>query len=341
MGVNSLAVSSAVSHTWPTAAVRWPAIDTLKAVGIIIVPMIHTFNALGLPPTPARKVFALVTLFAVPGFFFAAGFLANRPGVSWTFAQLKSRLLRIVLPYLVASLFGLVFYQRSGVLTLRLGDVLFTLATGSAVGIYYFVPMLLGIIALTPLLPRHVGGAALVWSCFALLGWLAYVGYLRPASWFWAFRNPLQWWGFYLAGWTIAAALREKPALVKKNLRRAGFVICAVIALTDVVCAQFVKPAWVSFTLGTLRYSYIYAAIGMTALCPLSTNPPRFFLWLSGATYPIYLYHIFFVEFFRRTWGLGDVFRQAEAFVFSLAASVLLVGLARKVLGERARTWIG
>ncbi len=323
------------------AALRVPAIDALKAVAIVVIPMIHTFSYPQAPPHPVRQAFRFVSRFAVPAFFFASGFLANRPDAPWTVEYLRSRLRRLLVPYFVASFVAFCFYHTLAGRRLDPFNTLLALATGAASGVYYFVPLLLGTTLLSPLLPRGPRGAVALWAPFGIAGWLVEMGHLRLPTMYWEFRNPLRWWGYYFAGWAAAAIFFGKPELPTHKLRKAGFRACAAMAAGAFALAQVPAAPWAPFAAGTLQYVFIYAAIGVVALSPPASKPRPTFQWLSAATYPIYLYHIFFVELGRRWWGWSGFPSQFTTFAFALAGSVGLVALARTLFGHRARTWLG
>ena len=61
---------------------RFHEIDALKCVSILTVVYIHSISTSFCPANFLGKLFADITKFAVPGLFFAAGFLFNLSKVS-------------------------------------------------------------------------------------------------------------------------------------------------------------------------------------------------------------------------------------------------------------------
>ena len=84
-----------------------------------------------------------------------------------------------------------------------------------------------------------------------------------------------------------------------------------------------------------------YAWIAALVLLLRDTPAPAAVVWLSGATYPIYLYHRFFVESVLHVAPRVTLDWRYGAFVAALAGTVLLVVTARALLGARARLWVG
>lgn len=230
------------------------------------------------------------------------------------------------------------------------------LLCGSAFGIYYFVPILCGALVLGWVLSRCGRAALLVALGFFLLsGYLALSGHdpfadlLTPPAgrpFYWRFRSPLRWWGYFLSGWTLAAywprAAPGLPAPAPRQFwcnRNVGWALLGVSALTAWALA-LVSPsrpcAWRGASLSIITYSVI---AGFVLIRPTG-RAPSWAVTLSQLTYPIYLYHFFFVEAlglifqlvpFAMPWGLASLLK----FVAALAGSLGLAQLARAFLGIR------
>jgi hypothetical protein len=77
-------------------------IDVLKAVATLTVVWIHTAHGLARPTSVVIYLTTILSGFAVPGFFFAAGFLRWRPSPV-PVAAVRRWIMRLLSPYLVAS----------------------------------------------------------------------------------------------------------------------------------------------------------------------------------------------------------------------------------------------
>jgi peptidoglycan/LPS O-acetylase OafA/YrhL len=77
-------------------------------------------------------------------------------------------------------------------------------------------------------------------------------------------------------------------------------------------------------------------ALASTAIA----RAPRIVRWASDATYAIYLFHLFFVEEVLRRLppsGMRDI---AACGAGMLGPALIIFGM-RRLLGERARLWVG
>jgi surface polysaccharide O-acyltransferase-like enzyme len=317
------------------AAPRVDAIDFLKAAAIVTVIYIH---GVGDPFDLARLPWAAyLTSWAVPAFFFASGFLHQRD-LPLDAATRRRWTRRLLVPYAIASVLAIAV--RAGVRGESLGwrDALFMLTTGSAWGIYYFVPVLFGALLVTPLLarfPRAVLPLALVFWAAPLGVALGVDPVYHRLGLFWLLRSPLTWWGYFLAGWMVA---RHRAALAPGVRRAAGVAGLLLLAGVGSVCTV---PGVCRDVLGPTLYVANYGAIA--ALFVLGAELPalRVARFLADASYPVYLYHFFFTDPVRAHGGRLGGWTKPAAFAAGTAGALLVVGLGRALLGRRARDVIG
>jgi fucose 4-O-acetylase-like acetyltransferase len=256
-------------------------IDWLKAVAIVVVVWIHA-SQLGRPDDAVARILTRLSHFAVPAFFFVAGYTA-RGGE----AALGRRIERLVLPYLAASLI-IIAWARPPLL-----NAVLMLAGGWAFGIYYFVPMMV-VVAITlwlvgrlPL--RWRGAALLLLIAVSILGGfhldpLTYWIYPRNQL-FWMNRNPIRWIGFASAGCLMA---HLRPAPVPRAPR-----VAVVLALAAIMISAL--PELLSMPRGSVQYisakqAIIYSAT-LAIVVGAATDAPRVVRAISANTYPIYLWH--------------------------------------------------
>jgi peptidoglycan/LPS O-acetylase OafA/YrhL len=318
------------------AGPRHAWIDLLKAVGIISVVWIHAFCRLGEnPPLTAR--IAYLTRFAVPAFFFVAGFLqASSPRIGvMEFAS--RRLVRLVIPYLVASAAAFPVRQALEGSSLTVENVILGLFNGDALGIYYFVPLLVGVTSIGEAAFRFPALAWPLWGVFATLALLSETQLLSVGDLWWEIRNPLRWWGYFLAGWVMSEQRLRISELPARLRQLAGWWILGIAAVIVCYYVHFLPPVWSRQSVA-MQYVMIYAVLLGTALTAWDAPCRPFVRWLSEASYPIYLYHYFVIMVARAfVWGLPDTA------VFVVACGTTMIGVVgmRRTCGVRARLIIG
>ncbi|MBI4518406.1 MAG: acyltransferase [Deltaproteobacteria bacterium] len=332
---------------------RIPWIDALKAAAIVAVVWIHAFTIYGVTHPLGVRFLASLTVAAVPAFFFASGFLqySARPA-AW--AELRLRLWRLLPPYLLASALALAL--RAAVLphALTWREVWWAVCTGSAFGIYYFVPMLCGAIVLGWIMPRVGRLALLAWFVFLAGGWLslagrdAFVALMTRSDQlgYWQFRSPLHWWGYFLSGWMVARhGERWRGLIGRRAIPMGAGILSGAVALAAVEATLLARNSAGSALAASVRYAICYGSIAAVMLLFASTKSvPPGVVTLSRLTYPIYLYHLFFIDAARA--GLPPAVPAGAANLLKLAAGLLgplvLAMTVRAALGERsARTLIG
>jgi surface polysaccharide O-acyltransferase-like enzyme len=320
---------------------RWHAIDHLKAAAIVAVVVTHSG-----PDTVAPTGDALTwnltktwTVFQVPAFLFASGFLyARRSGGR---DVVLVRLVRVILPYLVAS--GVVqLVVASGARTP--GEVIQQVLTASSLGIYYYVSLICGCIVLSwPLARLSRSGVLVVWVAYAAYSVAAFVRpELRTArDWFWMIRDPLSLFafGFFLSGWAARCWLPELSSLRR---RAPAAVLTAAVCVTAfglALNAQLLPFSWGWFD----RAIYTHGVVALFALLLAGRPAGPCVRFLADTTLALYLYHLLFVlavrPFLAGAPALVAIGGQVCA---GLAGAVGFVWLARWLLGtERARRWLG
>jgi len=321
-------------------AARIAGLDFIKAACIVAVVLEHV-RLPGWAPSGIGLVDHLLGLswgyFHVPGFLFVSGYLyaerRDRVGPGW----LRARLARLLVPYLVAS--AAVFIVGSllwGGWTL--GDAGFALATGSALGIYYYV-FIATICVLVAWPLARVPDRFLLYVVLAIVvgSWLSRFAPPSRAV-FWLLRDPLNMFVAYFAvGWW-AARNGNLVARVAKQRWLAFALVVAGIGLW----ASLQPPGRVLPINAGARFVYSLAAIAGIALLVRGRRAPAWIVWLSQATYPIFLYHMLFIRIVRPQ--LAGVSQVGVAVAEGLAAALgagLVIGLGVWLGGERGRRVLG
>ncbi len=318
---------------------RLVAIDFLKAISSITVVAIHSFFLRENQRPKFLELLGAATRFAVPAFLFASGFLSSQRRTEDPFAFLGRRLIRLVIPYLVASLITIASGLGDGRPLSAMG-IFSQLALGSAWGPYYYVFVAVTLTLITPIILR-LPRAALV-TCLVAFTVGAYWAERYPLTlggFFWSMRHPLRWWGYYLAGVLSSGLL---PMLEKQPVKRRfttafGFSLLSVVLL---VLKMILIPFSSSAALAQL--ALIYATIVAIVAWGMILPKIQFVSWLSEVSYPIYLYHLFFVRsFVRPAHPWPSLAERGTAFVASVPLTLAFVWVARRLLGRRAKLLLG
>lgn len=211
----------------------FPSIDYIKALAIIAVVFTHA----GLDPwspshTSTDRLLCQGWVdFHVTSFILVAGFLAARSG-RMDARALGRRLVRILCPYLLASL----VVQATGVSAADgPGEILYELATGGSLGIYYFV-FLIFVFALLSWPMSRAGRNTLEVLLVVVCAYDAFATLLPswavlPSQEYWRIRNPISSYPYFLIGWVSFLNLHEIGAIhrVHKSSLRSGAVAAIVV----------------------------------------------------------------------------------------------------------------
>jgi peptidoglycan/LPS O-acetylase OafA/YrhL len=196
---------------------RLPALDYVKALAIAAVTVTHGSPFFDDPRfTDLDRFTTALTAFQIPAFLFVSGFLSDT-GTASGLALLRRRLFRIVPPYVVATL---VAWACGAWTFATLRRFVFVMVTGGAVGIYYYVPVLVLCTLLVPLWSR-LGTRTLIAITLVLFVY-AEAAWLRPGwrltdNFYWAMRDPFGrfYLGHFLLGIVAARAMAESRACAR------------------------------------------------------------------------------------------------------------------------------
>ena len=326
-------------------AERRVEIDALKAAGILTIVLIHSLRA---PWDPSVSTFEVwvghATRFGVPAFLCASGYLYARTSPV-ALATTLARLRRIVVPYLVASLCAQVF-RRWLELGEGPGNFWLDLLIGASFGPYYYVFVIAILVLVTPafarLSRRTIAGMTLV--LLAVQWGVDAAPWGIPLPIRWHIRSPLLWWAYFLLGWSVRLYARPLAYQLARHRRAlaVGFVASALLLTGASALEGFAPRLFVR----TAAWLDVYAILG--AIVVLShgvERSPPWLRFLSDATYAIYLFHLFFLLPVARLVppapdraALGAI---ALPWLAGLLGSLLLVVVARALLGRHSRNWVG
>jgi len=324
---------------------RYAHIDVLKGAGILLVVLLHSF-----PPAPeavndippslldphsfAHKVFGWLG-WVVPGFFACSGLLYAK---DMTLAAMNRRLIRLLPAYICASVTALVLLSLlRGPIPVQ--DWLSKLLFGNAVGVFYFVPMLVVFTVATPALGRL---PPRLLPCLLALAITLHVGHqVQELKQFqvtktvaWTSHNPIDWTGYFVLGWL-------SPLLPHASPQQGILILVAVWLLRSVM----LQIKWGRDPVASLICSIVwnYAVI----LCAPILLPPgrawalpfgRQLQWISANSYTIFLHHMFFAIVpsriaTHRESPLLYVTGGLTAWTFSMACTCGIALFAPRLLG--------
>ena len=325
---------------------RYLQVDLLKAVGILAVVLIHSLPAPWDPlSTPFDAWIGNVTRFAVPAFLMASGFLyATKEAVP---RQLSlRRLRRILVPYLLASLGAQAYRIATGGASIT-GSVIVDLLAGASFGPYYYVLQILLLVALTPLFARLCGAAPMAfhWLVAISIGmqfvfdqgwvWMIDVGFT------WYLRNPLVWWCYFLLGWLLRLHYAAIVDFVAS--RRLALVGAFALLLAGLLGWIALRPDEAEHR-GVIGLS-TYAICGLLFVLGAGRSTrSAALIFLSDASYAIYLFHLFLVlplTPLLRVPGEFSALGLVALWSAGVGGSLLFVSAMKRLLGARSRDWIG
>lgn len=320
-----------------TGTDRHAVIDWLRCAAIVAV-VCHHSGPSAMHSETERFIRSVLVMFDVPVFLFASGFLYFRPEPIGL-AEVGRRLERVLIPYLVAScgVWALDLHPQTGLV-----DMAFRLLTGGALGIYYYVFLIaISIPLIWPLSRMRRRHVLVLAACAHLYPMVAKVVPVLgiKLGMFGGLRNPLNYgWAYFLTGWVVAAWLPEIRRLRDEHRR-----LLWIVGLTGIALWFINGSRWLGVPILTNgRAVYSLSVVLVAALAVGGRAAPRAVLFVSQASYTIYLYHLFVVGPLRFVLGGWPWWITVPLFTsIGVAAPLALAWLARRVLGERARRWFG
>ena len=319
-------------------------IDALKVAGIVTIVLIHAMRSPWDTSVSAVEVWiGHATRFGVPAFLAASGYLyATRKPIP--IATTRGRLRRILLPYLVASLAAQVFrFWRD--MPPDTGAIWKDLLLAASFGPYYYVLVIALLVLATPLFARiPVRALVPVTLAFGAAQWVVDAAPFGHPALIWHLRNPLLWWAYFLAGWSVRLHRESLSRWVRaRGSALSGACVGAALCLTAASALEGSAPR---LFVRSAAWLDVYAILGAIAL--LSRHLRRSPAWLrrvSDATYAIYLFHLFFLlpvqELVPPPLGRVSLLAIGLPWLAGIAGSLALVVAARAVLGSRSRDWVG
>ncbi len=329
---------------------RREELDWLRAAAMIAVVLLHASSTFVARPsrlclwgvTPALLL-NQASRFAVPGFFLLSGLslgLGPPPRLPGFWLR---RLRRVGLPYVGWTVFYFLAARGASAalpLPAALAALGRDLTLGSAASHLWFIPVLLQLYLLYPLLrflcdrrPRIFAAVCLLLglgSTLAILGMLPVPGRWRPRLW----RLFLPWLGYFALGMALRGEGLERIAAFCRRhgpgLLLTGFVGAVLYSLDAAHSGNLesVKPLLFVYT--PLALAALLGARSLLRPLPWAAKAAGF---LAGRSMGVYFVHIFLLRLLRR---IPLLMKNAPGMLalaaLTLAGSLLLCSLPGLIL---------
>lgn len=320
----------------------------LKCVCILAVVYIHCISTSFIVTEFWGVFFTDFTRFAVPGFFFTAGFLFDKKKDP-TGRLIGKKLSRLLPPYLFCSL-CIQFLNLPGVNVslenLSPGQLAYNLIFGDTVGIYYFVFVIFYLFAGSFLL-RHVPPkwVFVLWGLSAIL-LILFVKVWRfgeGTSFFLFLRHPFFHLFAYLSGWTYALHYERAGSFLKKY-GAAVFCIGMALMLTILVYTRVDNNNFNSYPI--LAQLYIYTCIMLLSVAGMRNRTFQGGIhFISDRSYGIFLLHFPFVRACQLVYPeISAHYSFVYAFISwcgGIAGSLLIIFIVQKLSGRYSKYLVG
>ncbi len=284
------------------------------------------------------------TRFAVPGLFFASGFLFKKSGIGFK-QQLTKILLRIIPPYLSCSFVILIFNlpgQTTSSEHVSLYTVVFNLIFGNVIGIYYFVFVILYLYIFSffiKILPVFV--IWIFWICMIMITVLFYfrMHLFFPEHYdnffFLLLRHPCLHVLPYLSGWLFSLYYQRVRTFIKRHFRT---LIVSALFL-DIVVLSIAQSSDVIPINPLAIQAHIYLSISYIIMFgfegPWLKTTVSF---LSKNTYGIFLLHFPIVRYIQslllETANKFSITSLLVTWFAGIIGSLIIIDITRRISGR-------
>lgn len=332
--------------------------DNWKGLAIIAVVMVHVSGATErFPAGSFNNEFGVVLRqfinFPVAVFLFISGYFAqsSRHGspADDPLGFQRRRLPRILVPYLAWTLVYLAARQFQG--GQGVAEVVQGVAFGTAMGVGYFVIVLLQLTLLTPLLDRLGRGAGVALMAASGVLSAAFIYYFqlaRPQSILAAFPYYalpfFVWMPFYLLGFVLAKYPPRAPRAALWWL-----LYLAALAASVVEGLHWQQAGLRALATSQLKASTVAASLALCMLVYLGRNQRGLMAgdgvlaWLGRHSYPIYLGHMLVLVAAGKALGrISPLFQMQPLYLLTCTTVVLLVCAGIVTAAKKALPhWLG
>jgi surface polysaccharide O-acyltransferase-like enzyme len=223
------------------------------------------------------------------------------------------------------------------------------LVTGQAILIFWYIPVLLVLYLLTPLLARLVALPGATWpKALIILAPLVFSRVWPAVSW----TNYVYFLGAYLVGIIVGTYYRETIQLIQENSTL--LVITAIVTSLVVVAVGYfeIPPYGFTHVAESAWYLQKLAFAGLVLLWfeKTMTSVPKWLDVLGNYAFALFFIHMFLIIELMIWMTRNDVQIDSGAelvsymgvsFVLALGGSVFLTYLGKLLLGRHSRYFLG
>jgi fucose 4-O-acetylase-like acetyltransferase len=332
--------------------VRDPFWDFIRGVAILAVIYIHSCQIIGLAPGSAELEFGLVQKqivnFAVPVFLALAGYF---DGCSNS-RSIAARLWRLLPPYTLWTVVFVMLTKRKHFLDIS--DLALDFATGTGIGIGYFVIVLVQMTLFMSLVERmSIGVQAMLAVGLFTLGTAAtyanaFLGLWRPLAFPYDALPFFVWAPFYQLGFLIARSpeMRRRLSAAPISLPVSAIVVLLAVSIGEAMALQYTEPVLAASQL-KLSSKLVSLAVIVTifALHGRVSVRDGALSRFGRSSYFVYLFHL--LPMFAATRLIAASPSLASPFAATplkfgatLLATAVAVWLARRLVPRSAQSLI-
>lgn len=318
---------------------RLQSLDAWKGIAITAVIFIHAFGFLSSSEIGSIPWYFGITVrqflnFAVPVFFFIAGYLSFSDKYDGAKIFYGKRLKRILPPYIFWSAVYIAFAILISHKTPNLREVSVSILNGTTIEIGYFVIALIQLVVITPALYsiKSIKHHFVILFVISLTG-LAYT-YLTTL--YTPFKNLSEfpysalpffvWFAFYHSGFIVS---KFNPVV---NIKKSFSLIFLFLVISIIEAFSINEYSGYSFSVSQLKLSSMLMSLSVCLLIYSSLKTlksPEILRKLGMASYGIYLSHILVMRItYKATEVLGVIPKSNIIYCIEIAFVTIIVTYA-------------
>jgi surface polysaccharide O-acyltransferase-like enzyme len=322
----------------------YPQLDWMRAIAILLVISTHaSYNEV----FNANSIVAYIDIFAhlsVPLFVFISGFLMFDVPKE----KILSRLPRILLPYLLFSLFCQIIKFRTD-LSGNIGTILYNILTGDSFGIYYFVFVLFYLYFWGMIVNKYKKyiNQIMIVLLLVTIPFLIFSTIKENNLYFISrelyYRFPLNWLFLFTFGMWMKFMESNKEFYTVMFKQRFLFLIGFILSIVLI----FISNSFGLWVIYTSLPWFIYSLLGiLTLFLFLQFTPPVLIKYLSNTSYSIFLAYILPLAFLYYFFPISDAVivnysLPLTVFIFFLALLIsIIVREVSKIIFKSASNYI-
>lgn len=294
--------------------------------------------------------------FPVAIFIFLAGYFANTMQATNTpLLFFTNRGKRLIIPFLIWSVFLIIVASIINGNIPTVFNALFAVVTGRAAGPLYFIPVLIQLTIITPLLVKNMEVKWFRFLCFTVTPLYLFVMYVYQYSTkqqmpYYEIPFPA-WFLFYYAGLYIKA--KGVIFLMKCNrlLTAIALVLLALLAsiFECYLLLSFGMPDSVaSSQIKVSSFLYAFAVLNMLYIVRKYASDPisKLFVCLGNNSYGIYYAHCFWIIFVYKVTSYISFLSQILPLyqlcqlTLTIVLCILCISITKRLLGDKQASYL-